>query len=109
MIEGLARSLFRAHVVWSAEYHSIAGESAGASDLRQAKVEHLDDGLIAFDTRHVNVVRLEVSMDDSRGMCRPQPLCHGLGDLQDIGGTEGPTLANHLAERAALEQLHDEE
>ena len=72
-------------------------------DARQAEVEHLDVAVVA----HHHVVGLDVTVDDLPRVRDGQRL----GDLarQVPGLVDRRALADHLAQRAALHQLHHDE
>ena len=72
-------------------------------DACQAEVEHLH---VAVGAHH-HVVGLDVAMDDLLRVCHGQRLGHLAREVARL--VDGGALANHLAQRAALHQLHDDE
>ena len=72
--------------------------------FRQAEVEHL--GLTAVGDHDVG--RLDVAMDDARGMRRREPAGDLLRELEHAIDRHA-AARDQLVERAAAHQLHDEE
>ena len=56
---------------------------------------------------HLHVVRLEIAVDDSLGVRRPERLAHLGADRLDLLGRHGPP-GDGLAQRLALQEFHDE-
>ena len=84
--------------------HRVCGRIRGRQHFREAEVEHL--GLTAIGDHDVGW--FDVAMDDSRGMGDRERVGNLLGELdRALQGQAGP--GNHLVERTAAHELHDEE
>src|SRR6478735_3207217 len=86
MIDGLPRGLLGGHVVWRAEHRACARELRafrGRRDLGDAEVQNLDEIALPAAIDQENVVRLQITMNDVRGMRGGQTLGDLPREMQD--------------------------
>jgi hypothetical protein len=103
--------LLRGHVERRAEHGPRLGEAPAAGAvperLGHAEVEHLHPGAAADGSREEEVLRLEIAVNDARGV----RLGHRLASLGDVLGDhldgERARVAQHGAEIRAFQVLHD--
>ena len=82
----------------------VRGAGGAGHQLGEAEVEHLDAARVA----HHHIARLEIAVDDARGVSR----CQRVGDLDaacDCRVQRQRFPADHLVEGLALDQLHGDE
>ncbi len=71
----------------------------------QAEVGDLDPAVVGED----DVLGLDVAVHDAGRVCRRERVEHRLEDVERLARGQDAALAEHLAQRAALQVLHREE
>jgi hypothetical protein len=106
--------LLRGHVERCPEDGAAAGKRkwrgpvARALDLRHAEVDDLREERIEIALHEEHVVRLEVPMDDPRGVRLRQALEDLGDDVHRVGERDAPRTAEALPEVLAAKELHHE-
>ena len=98
------RALNRLRALGQYRLAHIGGAGGAGHQLGKAEVEHLDAARVA----HHHVARLEIAVNDTRGVGR----CQRVGDLDaacDCRVQRQRFPADHLVEGLALDQLHRDE
>ena len=86
--------------------HRVARLLAGRLD--QAKVEHLHEVIGESQPPHMNVRRLDVAMDQARGVGLGERLADLAENVDDASRRERALARHQGLEGHAVEQLHDE-
>ena len=116
MIDRSACDLLRRHVGHGAHHDPLAGVEIGlhfgiqgilrrrCSDLGEPEIQHLDPPV----TRHHDIGRLEIAVDDAFGVSSRQRLGNGSANLEDPVDVH-PTLVDEAIEGLPFDQLHGQE
>ena len=111
-VELLAHDLLRAHVGRSAADRTILGDrhvGVQGPHLGHAEIDDLHQIRLAMSSGHQkNVLGFQVSMDDPPGVGVVNGLAHLAHDRDRFGEADRTMDGHSLAQRPALEELHDE-
>jgi hypothetical protein len=111
-VGGLGARLLRSHVVGRSHDERRRGHrrrgDARRGALGEAEVEQLEKALAVIVTTDEEVGGLEVAVDDARLVRRGERAGRLQEEPHDLGERELPLAVDEVAERLAVQQLHDE-